>query len=112
MESHGHVVLSLGHGPALWREGRTCALMKESGGYSHKFPPSQNPACTLLVVALPKPRLLGITASPSFAAESNNSIFWLLERFSEFRDFFTRALLFIRKFSQGLFPSLLVGNRI
>lgn len=88
------------------------ALMKHSGGYSCKFPPSQNPACTLFIGALPKPRLLGITASPSFAAESNKSTFWLLDWFPEFGDFFTQVLLFIRKFSQGLFPSLLFGSRI
>lgn len=56
------------------------------GGYSLKFSPSQNPACTLLVSALPKPGLLGITASPSFAAESNKSVIWFLEQFPEFRD--------------------------
>lgn len=76
--------------------------MEQDGGYSRKLPPSQNPACTLLVGALPKSSLLGIPASPSFAAESNKSIFWLLERFPEFRVFFTRVLLFIKKLSHGL----------
>lgn len=61
-------------GPSLWREGRTRAPMEQGGGYSRKFTPSQNRACTLLVIALPKAMLLGITESPSFAAESNKSI--------------------------------------
>lgn len=78
-------------GPALWRESRTHAPMEQGGGYSPKFPPSQHPACTLLVSSLPRPRLLGITASPSFAAESNKSIIWLLERFPEFRDFLPKS---------------------
>lgn len=75
------------HGPTPWREGRTRALVKQGGGDSRKFLPSQNPACTLLVGALSRRRLLGITASPSFAAESNKSTIWLLEWFPEFRDF-------------------------
>lgn len=78
--------------PSPRREDRRHALMEQGGGYSRKFPPSQNPACTLLVGALPKSSLLGITASPSFAAESNKSIFWLLERFPEFRVFIYQSL--------------------
>lgn len=67
--------------------GRQRARMGQGCGYSQMFPPSQHPVCTLLGGALPKTRLLGITASPSSAAESNKSIIWLLEQFPEFRDF-------------------------
>lgn len=79
------------HGPTPWREGRTRALTEQGDGYSRKFPPSQNSACTLLVGALPKTRPLGITASPSFAAESIKSIICLLEWFQEFRDFLPKS---------------------
>lgn len=70
----------------LQRDGRTCS---DGAGWwlFLKFTPSQNPACTLPVGALPKPSPLGITANPSFAAESSKFIFHLLEWFPEFRDF-------------------------
>lgn len=39
------------HGLASWKEAKT--LMEPGSGYSCKFPPSQNTACTLLVGAFP-----------------------------------------------------------
>lgn len=92
------------HGPTPLREGRTRALMEQDGGYSRKFSPSQNPACTLLVGALPKTRLLGITASPSFAAEINKSIIWLLAWFPEFRDFLPESCYLLESSPMVSFP--------
>lgn len=77
--------------------------MEQGSGYSCKFPPSQNPACTLLAGAFP------IEGSAE-TSRNNKSIFWLLEWLSEFRGFLPKSCYLLE--SSSVVSSLLFGNRI